>query len=112
MVDNLERFQVWLVDLNLTLTLTQGSEINKRRPCEIVFPNELSSLATVIVAPMMTKGFKIASRVKVDFKGKSGLIILDQIWTIDKNMLVNQLGDISGATQIEVCNRLQEMFAF
>ncbi len=60
---------------------------------------------------MTTKGFEIASRVKVDFKGKSGLIILDQIRTIDKNRLVKQLGDISGATQIEVCNKLQEMFA-
>ena len=108
MVDSLERFQVWLVDLNPT----QGSEINKRRPCLIISPNELLSLATVIVAPMTTKGFKIASRVKVKFKGTSGLIILDQIRTIDKNRLVNQLGDISGATQLEVCNRLQEMFAF
>lgn len=108
MVNNLERFQVWLVDLNPT----QGSEINKRRPCLIISPNEILSLATIVVAPMTTKGFKIPSRVNVDFNGTSGLIILDQIRTIDKNRLVKKLGVISGTTQIEVCNRLQEMFAF
>ena len=108
MVNNFERFQVWLVDLNPT----QGSEINKTRPCVIVSPDELLSLGTVAVAPMTTKGFKIASRINVDFKGKSGLIILDQIRTIDKNRLVDHLGNISEMTKIKVCDRLQEMFAY
>jgi len=108
MVSNAERFEVWSVDLNPT----QGSEINKGRPCLIISPNELMSLATVIVAPMTTKGFKIPSRIDIEFNGKSGLIILDQIRTIDKNRLVNKLGTISTVKQIEVCNRLQEIFAF
>jgi mRNA interferase MazF len=108
MVNNLERFQVWLVDLNPT----QGSEINKRRPCLIISPNEIMSLATVVVVPMTTKGFKIPSTVDVDFNETSGLIILNQIRTIDKNKLVKKVGVISRTTQIEICNRLQEMFAY
>jgi len=106
MVNSSQRFDVWLVELNPT----QGSEINKRRPCLIVSPNELSQLATVIIAPMTTKGFKIDSRVTVTFKGKSGLIILDQIRTIDKSRLITKLGVINPATQIQVCDVLQEMF--
>lgn len=102
----IQRFDVWLVELNPT----QGSEINKRRPCLIISPNELSSLATVIVAPMTTKGFRIETRVEVDFKGKSGLIVLDQIRTIDKTRLIHKLGEINSATQIKVCDVLQEMF--
>ena len=106
MVTNPQRFDVWLVELNPT----QGSEINKRRPCVIISPDELSQLATVIVAPMTTKGFKIASRVEVTFKGKTGLIVLDQIRTIDKSRLINKLGAINSNTQIHVCDVLQEMF--
>ncbi len=106
MVNSAQRFDVWLVELNPT----QGSEINKRRPCLIVSPNELSQLATVIIAPMTTKGFKIDSRVTVTFKGRSGLIILDQIRTIDKSRLITKLGVINPATQIQVCDVLEEMF--
>ncbi|MCF6317845.1 MAG: type II toxin-antitoxin system PemK/MazF family toxin [Proteobacteria bacterium] len=108
MVDLVQRFEVWLVELNPT----QGSEINKRRPCLIVSPNELSQLSTVIVAPMTTKGFKIDSRVELSFLGKSGLIVLDQIRTIDKSRLINKLGSINSSVQIEVCDILQEMFVF
>jgi len=103
-----QRFEVWLVELNPT----QGSEINKRRPCLIVSPNELSQLATVIVAPMTTRGFKIDTRVELGFQGKSGLIILDQIRTIDKSRLIKKLGSIDSITQIKVCEILQEMFVF
>ncbi len=106
MVNSAQRFDVWLVELNPT----QGSEINKRRPCLIVSPNELSQLATVIIAPMTTKGFKIDSRVTVTFIGKSGVIVLDQIRTIDKSRLITKLGVINPATQIQVCDVLQEMF--
>jgi len=108
MVENIRRFQVWLVDLNPT----RGSEINKRRPWVIISPNELHSLSTVIVAPMTTKGFQIDSRVELNFQNKKGLIILDQIRTIDKNRLVKNLGEISINTQTKVCDCLQEMFSY
>jgi len=104
----IERFQVWLVELNPT----QGSEINKRRPCIITSPNELSALETVIVAPMTTKGFKLACRVDLHFRNKNGLILLDQIRTIDKSRLISQLGTINESTQFDLCNKLQEMFSF
>ena len=47
------RFEVWLV----TLDPTVGSEIRKTRPALVVSPNEMNDhIATVIIAPMTTKG--------------------------------------------------------
>ncbi|MCF6257187.1 MAG: type II toxin-antitoxin system PemK/MazF family toxin [Gammaproteobacteria bacterium] len=102
-----KRFDVWLVDLNPT----KGKEINKTRPCVVISPNEMSALSTVLMAPMTTKGFEFPGRVKCKFKGKSGLILLDQIRAIDKSRLVKKLGKITEKTQIELCSNLQEMFA-
>lgn len=101
-----KRFDVWLVDLNPT----RGREINKTRPCLVISPNEMSALSTVLMAPMTTKGFEFPCRIKCRFKGKSGLILLDQIRAVDKSRLVKQLGTISAKTQVELCSCLQEMF--
>ena len=101
-----KRFDVWLVDLNPT----KGREINKTRPCVVISPNEMSALSTVLMAPMTTKGFEFPCRIKCRFKGKSGLILLDQIRAIDKSRLVKKLGTISAKTQMELCSCLQEMF--
>ncbi|HFD32626.1 MAG TPA: type II toxin-antitoxin system PemK/MazF family toxin [Gammaproteobacteria bacterium] len=101
-----KRFDVWLVDLNPT----KGREINKTRPCIVISPNEMSALSTVLMAPMTTKGFDFPCRIKCRFKGKSGLILLDQIRAIDKSRLVKKLGTISAKTQTELCSCLQEMF--
>jgi mRNA interferase MazF len=103
-----QRFEIWLVELNPT----QGREINKTRPCVIISPNELSALSTVIVAPMTTKGFSYPSRISVTFQNKTGLILLDQMRAIDKSRLVKCLGMLETATQFELCDCLQEMFAY
>jgi mRNA interferase MazF len=48
-----KRFDVYLVNLDPTV----GSEIRKVRPCLIISPDEMNRhIATVIVAPMTTKG--------------------------------------------------------
>ena len=102
------RFQVWLVTLNPT----QGKEVNKTRPCIVISPNEMSALSTVLVAPMTTKGFDFPCRIRCDFKGKNGLILLDQIRVVDKIRLVKKLGAIDVNTQVELCDALQELFAY
>ncbi len=105
---SITRFQVWLVSLNPT----KGKEINKTRPCVVISPNEISALSTVLVAPMTTKGFDFPCRIKCQFKNKNGLILLDQIRAVDKSRLVKKLGFIDEKTQIELCNVLQELFAY
>ena len=102
-------FEVWLVRLGPT----RGREINKTRPCVVVSPDEMSALSTVLMAPMTTMGFDFPCRVPCKFKGKKGLILLDQIRAVDKSRLVKNLGTIGGSsTQGKLCATLQEMFAY
>ena len=102
------RFDVHLVALDPTL----GSEIKKTRPCLVISPDEMNvHIATVIVAPMTTKGRPYPTRVSCRFRGKAGQIVLDQIRTVDKTRLAGRMGRISAATQARVLHALQEMFA-
>ena len=102
------RGDVWLVTLDPTL----GSEIRKTRPCVVVSPNEMHDhLLTVIVAPMTTKGKSAPFRIPVTFKRKQGLILLDQIRTIDQSRLVKREGAVSDKTLSHMLRTLQEVFA-
>ncbi|HPD17518.1 MAG TPA: type II toxin-antitoxin system PemK/MazF family toxin [Planctomycetota bacterium] len=103
-----QRFDVFLVALDPTL----GSEIKKTRPCLVVSPDEMNRhLATVIVAPMTTKGHPYPTRVLCNFQGKDGQVALDQLRTVDKARLVRRLGRVSAATQHEVLATLAMLFA-
>ena len=104
----MKRGEVWLVNLDPTI----GSEIKKSRPCVIVSPAELNeNLRTVIVAPMTSKGFAAPFRVPVKHAGTKGLILLDQIRTVDKRRLSKRLGAISAKTLAATLAILQELFA-
>ncbi len=103
-----KRFDVFLVNLDPTV----GSEIQKTRPCLVISPDEMNkAIATVIIAPMTTKGKLYPSRIVCHFQGKDGQIILDQIRTVDKNRLVKYLGQISIDEQKAVLDSLVQMFA-
>ena len=103
-----ERFEVYLINLDPTV----GREIKKTRPCLIVSPDEMNKyLSTVIIAPMTTKGKAYPMRVNCKFQGKEGMIVLDQIRSVDKSRLVKRLGTISAGTQPAVLNVLAALFA-
>jgi mRNA interferase MazF len=103
-----KRFEVHLINLDPTI----GREIKKTRPCLVISPNEMNEhIATVIVAPMTTKGRAYPTRVSCKFQGKEGQIVLDQIRTVDKTRVVKKLGQIDSATQKVVLALLSEMFA-
>lgn len=102
------RFEVHLVRLDLT----EGSEIKKTRPCLVISPDEMNAyIRTVIVAPMTTQGRDYPTRIHVEFQGKQGQVVLDQIRTVDKTRLVKKLGKISDAASEKVLRLLAEMFA-
>lgn len=104
----LERFSVYLFKLDPT----EGSEIQKTRPCCIISPDEMNhNISTVIVAPMTTRGRDYPTRVNCLFQKKKGQLVLDQIRTVDKSRLVKRLGRISKETQSQVLSLLQEMFS-
>jgi len=104
----MRRFDVYLVALDPTL----GSEIKKTRPCVIVSPDEANRhIATVIVAPMTTRGRNYPTRVACRFQGKQGQVVLDQLRTVDKARLVKRLGRIGSILQRAILSALAEMFA-
>ena len=103
-----KRGDIWLVKLDPNI----GSEIKKSRPCVVISPPELNSqLRTVMVAPMTTKGFAAPFRVPITHAGTKGLIVLDQLRTVDKSRLAKRLGSTSTKTMALVMSTLQEFFA-
>ena len=103
-----KRGEVWLA----TLDPTVGGEIQKTRPCLIVSPDELNAaLRTVIIAPMTTGSHPAPFRVAVRFQGKSGLILTEQVRTLDGARLVSRLGKIDPRTLAEVLRVLAGTFA-
>jgi mRNA interferase MazF len=102
------RGEVWLVNLDPAV----GSEIQKTRPCVIISPSEMHDyLRTVLAAPMTTGSHPAPWRVPVEFQGKTGLILLDQVRALDKQRLVKRLGAVKGRTLTLTLERLREAFA-
>ena len=99
---------IWLAQLDPTV----GSEIHKTRPCVVISPSEMNDhLRTVIVAPMTTGSRPAAFRVPLSFQGKQGLIVLDQIRTVDRIRLVKRMGALRAPTLATTLQTLQSMFA-
>ena len=103
-----ERADVHLVNLDPTI----GSEIKKTRPCVVISPDEMNRhLRTVIVAPLTSQGRLYPTRVRCHFDGKEGLVVLDQIRTVDVTRLVKKVGRIEPATLKAVLAVLGRIFA-
>ena len=101
------RGDVWLA----TLDPTVGSEIQKTRPCVIVSPAEMHDyLRTVTVAPMTSGSHPAPYRIPLRFQRKDGLILLDQLRTLDKVRLVRRLGAVDARTLGLTLAALREMF--
>jgi mRNA interferase MazF len=103
-----ERADVFLINLDPTI----GSEIRKTRPCVVISPDEMNRhLHTVIVAPLTSHGRLYPTRVRCFFDGREGLVVLDQIRTVDIARLVRKLGRIELATLTAVLAALGRIFA-
>lgn len=104
---NVKTGDVWLVALDPTV----GSEIQKTRPCVVISPPEMHDyLKTAVVAPMTTGSRNAAYRIPLTFQGKQGLILLDQIRTLNKSRLVKRLGAIHPSTLERTLRTLQAVF--
>ena len=102
-----KRGEVWLAALDPTI----GSEIQKTRPCLIVSPDELNGrLRTVIVAPMTSGSRPAPFRVAIRFRGKDGLVLPDQLRTLDKTRLIKRMGKANTGTIETVLMVLTAMF--
>jgi mRNA interferase MazF len=103
----IKRFDIYLINIDPAV----GTEIQKTRPCVIISPDEMNRhIATVLIAPMTTKGRSYPSRVSCMFSGKEGQIVLDQIRAVDKVRLVKKIGHLNKSKQNAVLSVLAEMF--
>src|SRR5687767_9651339 len=102
-----KQFEVYLIDLEPTI----GREMQKRRPCLVVSPNEMNNvLRTAIIAPMTTRRKTYPTRVACKFEGQDGWVALDQIRTVDHDRLIKYLGTIDVRTQQNVLKVLTRLF--
>lgn len=107
MVDIL-RFDIILVSLDPS----QGSEIQKTRPCLVISPDEMNlTIRTLIVAPMTRTPKNYPSRLSIVFEGTKGSIALDQIRTIDKTRVIKKLGSLDKKNAHQTLKILQTMLA-
>ena len=70
----------------------------------------LDHLRTVMVAPLTTGSRPAPYRIPVRFQRREGLILLDQLRTLDKQRLLRRLGGIGANTLGLTLAALREMF--
>ena len=103
----MKRFDVWLVMKNPQ----HGRVVDNLGLCAIVTPEELIDLPSLMVAPMTTSSEALASRVKCQFEGSNGHIMVDQIRAVEKSSFIKKLGELELDVQVTLCDCLQEFFA-
>jgi len=90
-----------------------GSEIQKSRPCVVISPAELNDhLRTVIIAPMTSKGFAAPFRVDIVHAGTTGLVLLDQLRSVDKTRLLKKRGAVANTTLLTILEVMQTLFTY
>ena len=95
----IRQYHIVLVNLDPT----QGSEINKTRPCVVLSPNEMNQyLRTVVIAPMTSANKPYPTRVVVAHNEINGQVVLDQIRTIDKSRIIRTFGELT-SEEIQDC---------
>ncbi len=89
----------------------QPRPMKKSRACVVVSPDELNAhLLTAIVAPLSAAGRPYPFRIPCKFEGRQGLVVLDQIRTVDRERLQRRLGKLSTEAFARVLSTLREMF--
>ena len=88
-VKSSKQYYVFWVELNPT----KGSEMQKKRPCVIISPNEMNdTLNTVTIAPI-TSTLKVnyPFRINTIIANRNSSIALDHIRTVDKTRLGSKI---------------------
>ena len=101
------RGEVWLANLDPTV----GREIRKTRPFLIVSPDSMNRfLATVTAMPLTSGSSPARFRVPVEFKRTNGLLLCDQLRTLDRSRLVKRLGAVDDPVLEGALAVLRDMF--
>ncbi len=106
MAHKIKRFDIYWTNLDPTI----GAEIQKKRPCVIISPNEIHFLKTYLIAPITSKTRQLPTRIPITLKGIDGEIVLDQIRAIDQTRLLTYIDHLNNTTADKMLAILQEMF--
>ena len=100
------QYDIFLISLDPTI----GHEIKKSRPYVIISPDEMNKyISTVIIAPMTSKSHSYPTRVPIEFMGKNGWIVLDQLRTVDKKRLIKKFGRLDQKTTDKIKSVIKQM---
>ncbi len=108
MADFPQRYAIYFADLNPTA----GGEIRKVRPVVVVSQNEMNQfLDTVVVCPLSSALHpQWRSRLQIQCAGKKAEIAVDQIRTISKQRLRDQIDRLSAETAAQLRRLGTEMY--
>jgi mRNA interferase MazF len=105
----MEIIQYSIVLVNLDPTI--GSEIKKTRPYVVVSPDEMNKyLNTIVLAPMTANLKRYPTRVAVEHEGKKGMIVIDQIRTVDKVRILKVSGKLTKSEIKTIKDVIRETF--
>lgn len=89
---DIKQFQIVLVNLDPTL----GSEVKKTRPCVVLSPNAMNrNIRTIIIAPITSNQRIYPTRSEINGKFTKGVVMIDQIKTVDKQRVLKIFESIS-----------------
>lgn len=98
----INQYSIVLVNLDPTV----GSEIQKTRLCVVISPDEMNRhLDTIVLAPMTSNQKRYPTRVPVEHERKKGMIVIDQIRTVDKVRILKVLGKLT-KSEIRSCKEV------
>lgn len=103
----------------VSLKPTEGREIigkgrSEARPCVVVSPEVLNErLGTVMVAPMTSKRKNFPWRTRIEFEGKQGEIVTEQIRTYDQSSrrFIKRLGALTAPEMQDCLAQLRLIFS-
>lgn len=91
---------------------SRGSELRKIRPGVIVSPDEMNSnIKTVIIVPLTSTVKPWDFRLKIEVVGHSSSLACDQIRSIDKTRLKEQIGSLKKSDIEKLFVLLQSIFS-
>jgi mRNA interferase MazF len=102
-----KQYQIILVNLDDPA----GNEAKKTGQCVVISPDEMNKfLKTLIIAPLTADSEGYPTRIKIKSNNKTSRVVLDQIMTIEKTLVIKGQGEISVAEIKKVKAVLKETF--
>jgi len=102
----IKQYSVYWINLDPVIE----SEVNKTRPCVVISPDDMNKyMRTVIIAPLTHTLKQYPSRTSCNINGEIGMIMIDQIKTVDKTRLGDYMGKLRKVESDKIKEVINEM---